>query len=56
MAIYTSNVRKSFYDIEYVKKVSFLTDLKIVLKTIAIIIFGEEKFVKAPKGDMGGDR
>jgi undecaprenyl phosphate N,N'-diacetylbacillosamine 1-phosphate transferase len=54
--IYLKREEKSFYDIEYVKKVSFLTDLKIVLKTIAIIIFGEEKFVKAPKGYMGGDR
>ena len=54
--IYLKREEKSFYDNEYVKKVSFLTDLKIVLKTIAIIIFGEEKFVKAPKGYMGGDR
>lgn len=34
------------YDIEYVTKFSILLDCKILLKTVGIIILGEEKFKK----------
>ena len=37
------------YDVEYVNKFSILLDLKILLKTIAVVIYGENKF-KNPKG------
>ena len=37
------------YDVEYVNKFSMLLDLKILLKTIAVVIYGENKF-KNPKG------
>lgn len=36
------------YDRIYVENLSFLLDLKIVLKTIAIVFLGEEKFLKKP--------
>ena len=36
------------YDVFYVKHVSLLLDIKIVLKTILVIIFGEEKFKGKP--------
>ena len=32
------------YDLYYVKHVSLFLDLKIILKTILVVIFGEEKF------------
>lgn len=32
------------YDLEYVEKFSLILDIKILLKTILIVIFGEEKF------------
>jgi len=32
------------YDLYYVKHMSLLLDLKIILKTILVVIFGEEKF------------
>jgi lipopolysaccharide/colanic/teichoic acid biosynthesis glycosyltransferase len=35
------------FDIEYVEKFSLWLDLKILLKTVAIVIFGEEKFRRA---------
>ncbi len=34
------------YDIEYINKFSILLDFKILFKTIAIVIFGEDKFKK----------
>lgn len=34
------------YDIKYVKNVSFSLDIKIVLKTILVVIFGEKHFLK----------
>lgn len=37
------------YDVEYITKFSVLLDLKILLKTVAVVICGEEKF-KNPKG------
>lgn len=36
------------YDSNYVENVSFLLDVKIILKTVLIVIMGEEKFVKKP--------
>lgn len=34
------------YDREYVEKQSFLLDLKIFFKTFAIVLIGEDKFIK----------
>lgn len=36
------------YDRQYVENCSFLLDVKILLKTILIVIFGEDKFTKIP--------
>ena len=44
--IFLSKTERSKFDVEYVHKISFLLDTKIVLKTILVIIFGEEKFRK----------
>lgn len=43
--IYLERKERSVYDVEYVNEVSLITDLKIILKTIAIVLFGEEKFI-----------
>lgn len=32
------------YDIEYINKFTFLLDIKILFKTVAVVIFGEDKF------------
>lgn len=37
------------YDLYYVKHLSFLLDLKILLKTVLVVVFGEDKFKKSPK-------
>ena len=34
------------YDIQYVKTLSILNDIKIVFKTILVVVFGEDKFKK----------
>ncbi|MFH5886336.1 sugar transferase [Halalkalibaculum sp. DA3122] len=36
------------YDLEYVENVSFLNDMKIILRTVLIIFLGEEKFINEP--------
>lgn len=43
--IYLQRQEKSMYDIKYVERVSFLNDMKIIVKTVAIVIFGEDKFI-----------
>lgn len=37
------------YDIEYIQKFTLLLDIKILLKTVAIVIFGEDKFKNQKK-------
>ena len=37
------------YDIQYVKTLSILNDIKIVFKTILVVVFGEDKFKKDVK-------
>lgn len=37
------------YDLRYVENLSLHLDFKILLKTILVIIFGEDKFRKSPK-------
>lgn len=46
--IYLTWEQRWKYDRIYVDNQSFLMDLKIVLRTILIIIFGEVKFIKNP--------
>lgn len=43
--IYLERQEKSAYDIKYIEQMSFITDMKIILKTVAIVLFGEDKFV-----------
>lgn len=38
------------YDRIYVEKISFLMDIKIILKTFLIVFLGEQKFIKKPNG------
>lgn len=40
---------KWWYDKDYVENVSFFLDIQIIVKTILVVIFGEEKFIKKPK-------
>lgn len=41
------------YDIYYVQNISFIMDIRIIMKTVVIVLFGEEKFkkVKSKVGD-----
>lgn len=47
--IYLERQEKSAYDVRYVREMSFWTDLKIIIKTIAIVLFGEDKFINTPE-------
>jgi len=44
--IYIPNDERLRFDIQYVQNLSFIMDVKILLKTLLVIIFGEEKFKK----------
>lgn len=43
--IYLEREEKSRYDVAYVEQISLWMDIKIIIKTLAIILLGEEKFV-----------
>lgn len=43
--IYLQRQEKSLYDVKYVENINFLMDMKIILKTVAIVIFGEDKYI-----------
>jgi lipopolysaccharide/colanic/teichoic acid biosynthesis glycosyltransferase len=42
--IYLTQTEKFDLDLNYCKRVTFLTDMAIILKTIAVVVLGEEKF------------
>lgn len=42
--IYLTQTEKFELDLNYCKRVTFLTDMAIILKTIAVVVLGEEKF------------
>lgn len=44
--IYITREERLKYDVEYVENLSFILDVKILLKTILVIFKGEEKFKK----------
>jgi len=46
--IHISWKKRYKYDLKYVHNISFINDLKIILRTIQIIIAGEEKFINKP--------
>lgn len=43
--IYLDRKERSKYDVRYAKQISMWKDMKIILKTAAIVLRGEEKFV-----------
>lgn len=46
--IHLSWKERFVYDLEYVNKVTFWHDIKIIFKTIFIVILGEKKFINKP--------
>ena len=44
--IYLPWEKRLLLDGEYVDNISFVLDLKILIKTIAIVLFGEEKYIR----------
>ncbi|WOK05363.1 sugar transferase [Imperialibacter roseus] len=51
-SIYLSWGEKWVYDRLYVAKSSFLLDVKIILNTFLVIIFGEKKFLEHPDSSL----
>lgn len=49
--IYLPREERLLLDIEYVDSMSFMLDLRILVKTVAIVLFGEEKYIK--KWELG---
>jgi lipopolysaccharide/colanic/teichoic acid biosynthesis glycosyltransferase len=46
--IYLNRLEKSYYDVEYVNKIDLFMDVKIMLKTVLVVLFGEIKFLHKP--------
>ncbi len=46
--IYLSWPDRWFYDAQYVSRLSFLKDVSIIVKTVAVVLLGEERFLKKP--------
>lgn len=42
--IYLSREQKSKHDVKYVHQITLITDLKIILKTFGVVVFGESRF------------
>ena len=38
--------KRLLLDSEYVDRISFMFDLRILVKTVAIVLLGEDKFIK----------
>lgn len=51
--IYLDRQEKSSYDIKYIQNISFVNDIKIILKTVAIIFIGEDKFINRSVSKTG---
>ena len=49
--IYLSWPDRWFYDAQYVKRLSLLKDATIIIKTVAVVLLGEERFLKKPHAD-----
>lgn len=41
-----SSKERSYYDVLYAQNVNFITDVEIFFKTIGVVLFGEEHFLK----------
>lgn len=46
--IYLTWPQRWMYDVEYVNKISFGLDFKIILRTIAVVFAGEKRFFRLP--------
>lgn len=46
--IYLSWPDRWFYDARYVDQLSFTGDLAIIIRTVAVVLLGEERFLKKP--------
>ena len=55
-SIFLSWEEKWWYDKYYTENLSFLLDVKIILKTILVVIAGEEKFINRPKINSDGNK
>ena len=49
--IYLSWPDRWFYDAQYVDRMSFQKDVAIIIKTVAVVLLGEEHFLKKPNTD-----
>ena len=49
--IYLSWPDRWFYDSQYVDRISFLKDVAIIIKTVAVVLLGEERFLIKPNSD-----
>lgn len=44
--VYLSGKERSYYDVQYVKKVGLFVDAEILFKTVGVILLGEKRYLK----------
>jgi undecaprenyl phosphate N,N'-diacetylbacillosamine 1-phosphate transferase len=49
--IYLSWPDRWFYDAQYVDRLSLLSDATIIIKTVVVVLLGEERFLKKPNSE-----
>jgi len=50
--IYLKREEKSVYDVKYIKEMSFFLDAKIIIKTVLIVLCGEDKFINKTDAEL----
>jgi undecaprenyl phosphate N,N'-diacetylbacillosamine 1-phosphate transferase len=50
--IYISLEERHKYDVYYIENFSLWLDFKIIIRTIGVVLFGEQKFVRDKKGEI----
>lgn len=48
---YLSSVERSYYDVLYAKKPTLSGDIEILIKTVGVVLFGEEKYIAPVPAD-----
>lgn len=43
--VYLSRIERSYYDVQYAKKVTFFKDAEILFKTVGVILIGEKRYL-----------
>lgn len=52
-SIFLTWPERIYYDVEYIDNLSLFVDIKILLKTVLVVLLGEQRFLKKPVAEDG---